>query len=214
MFMYAFVCVCVCAHCPLKKNNHLSVGNDHHTHTRAHTHTTSTCWHMHILLYLPVSIIQQDSSMYNLHSDIIWVILEVAQGPPACMFELLVRNGTRWEGGLHRVRAQPSPIMIYIIIIGACMSLGVIAQTVLPFLWGVHTCMLTLRCCMSTFFSLVLAPTIQHMLLIVLWITPGVTKDLLKYRQKMLRNSTEDMSITAVAAGVLSAHAGTANATP
>lgn len=36
-------------------------------------------------------------------------------------------------GGLHGVRTQPSPIMIYIVIIGGCMSVGVIAQIFLFF---------------------------------------------------------------------------------
>lgn len=37
-------------------------------------------------------------------------------------------GGIGERGGLHRVRAQPSPIMIYIDIIGGYMSSGVIAH--------------------------------------------------------------------------------------
>lgn len=93
-FSAAFMCVfvCVSTHFPLENNSCWAWAVIAHTPPITH-------WHAHVLLYLPVCIIRQDSSLYNLHSDIIWVILEVAQAPPACVFKLLVRNGARCVGG-------------------------------------------------------------------------------------------------------------------
>lgn len=121
--VYACVCVhvvCVYMQLPLESNIcWVWAVISTRTNTRSHI--------MHIFLYLPVRIIRQDSSLYNLHSDVSRLILGEAQAPPACVYKQWGQVGWR-AGGLHRVRTQPSPIMIYIVIIGRYMSSGVIAH--------------------------------------------------------------------------------------
>lgn len=99
------------------------------------------------------------------------------------------------------------------------MSLGVIAQTfpaVSLVCAQLHVDIITQN--NHLFFlscPLVLGPTIQQKLLLVPWIIPGATKDLwLKDRKRKLVTSTEDTSITAMAAGILRALTGTTDAPP
>lgn len=109
-----------------------------------------------------------------------------------------MRRGARWVGGgggLHAVRAQPSPIMIYIVVIGARMSTaGVIAQTFfLPCL--VTWCTLTLWRGIATFFFLSsLNPPSGDKF------SPAGDL-LLEDRRRKLCESTPDASITAAGAG-------------
>ena len=73
------------------------------THTHTHIHTQSQAdTQAHTLPYPAVSIIQQDRSLYNLHSDIIWLILE----------HLLRRQSIESQGNSAEVRCVSEVVCV------------------------------------------------------------------------------------------------------